>query len=134
MTVMRLILAWALQYMRSSLVLVGSIGLSVAGSFILHLTDSLSFSYVGMSILGAGLAACFPAVMGYVAGKYENLSGTALSIVLVLALVGNTFSNYGMGILANLRGPGVLPLVIAFGLIIQLVVLVPVLRKNIKKA
>jgi hypothetical protein len=130
MTVMRMILAWALHHVRSSLVLLGSIGLSIAGNVIILQADSPSTTYAGMAILGAGLAACFPVIMGYVAGKYTQLSGTALSIVLVLALVGNMICNYGMGIIANARGTGILPVVIAGGLILQLFFLFPVLRSN----
>lgn len=132
MTAMRLILAWALHHVRSSLVLLGSIGLSIAGTFIILQAESTFATYAGMSILGAGLAACFPVIMGYVAGKYTHLSGTALSIVLALALVGNMICNYGMGIIANARGTGVLPIVIAGGLILQLFLLVLVLNKMMK--
>ena len=72
-------------------------------------------TYLGMGLLGAGFAACFPVLMGYVAGKYKQLSGTALSMVLVMALVGNMICNYGMGLLASAFGTGMLPLVIAVG-------------------
>ena len=83
-----------------------------------------------MAILGAGLSACFPVIMGQVAGKYTRLSGTALSVVLVLALLGNMLCNYGMGIIASARGTRVLPLVIAGGLLIQLFLIIPALKRT----
>jgi fucose permease len=129
MTAMRLILGWALHHVQSSRVLVGSIGLSIAGSLIVLLTETHFATYVGMAILGAGLAACFPIVMGYVAGKYTQLSGTALSIVLVLALVGNMVCNYGMGVIANACGTGILPAVIGGGVFLQLFLLLLVLKR-----
>lgn len=130
MIVMRLILGWALHRVKSGQVLIGSIGLSIAGSLIVYLTDTPFASYTGMSILGAGLAACFPVVMGYVAGRYTSLSGTALSMVLVLALLGNMVCNYGMGLIANAHGTGLLPPVIATGVFLQLFLLLLVLRRT----
>jgi MFS family permease len=130
MTGMRLLLGWALHHIPSGLVLVVSIGLSVTGSLLIHLTGSQMAVYAGMALLGAGLAACFPVIMGQVAGTYAQLSGTALSIVLVLALLGNMLCNYGMGFLANTWGNKVLPLVIGGGLLIQLFLIIPALYKG----
>lgn len=132
MTAMRLILGWALQHMRSGLVLVLSVGLSVTGSMVILLTEAQFANYAGMAILGAGLSACFPVIMGQVAGKYTRLSGTALSVVLVLALLGNMLCNYGMGIVAQSLGTGVLPMVIAGGLLIQLLLIIAAINSNKK--
>jgi len=129
MIVMRLILGWALNRVKSAQVLIGSIGLSIAGSLLVYLTETPLATYAGMSILGAGLAACFPVVMGYVAGRYTSLSGTALSMVLVLALSGNMVCNYGMGLIANVHGTGLLPAVIAGGVFLQLFLILLVLKR-----
>lgn len=131
MIVMRLILGWALHRVKSGQVLIGSIGLSIAGSLIVYLTDTQFATYAGMSILGAGLAACFPVVMGYVAGRYTSLSGTALSMVLVLALLGNMVCNYGMGLIASAHGTGMLPAVIAGGVFLQLFLILLVLKSMV---
>jgi len=133
MTFMRLILGWALHHIRSGLVLIGSVALSIAGSMIILLTETQLATYAGMILLGAGLAACFPVIMGQVTGKYAHLSGTALSIVLVLALLGNMVCNYGMGVIANTWGTEALPTVIAGGLFIQVFLIIPALRSPHKK-
>jgi fucose permease len=130
MTAMRLILGWALHHIRSGLVLVLSVFLSVSGSLIIVITEAEITTYAGMAILGAGLSACFPVIMGQVAGKYSHLSGTALSVVLVLALLGNMLCNYCMGIIAGTWGTRVLPLVIAGGLLIQLLLIIAALGKG----
>ena len=132
MTATRLILGWALHRVQSNLVLVGSIGLSIAGSLILLLAESHFATYAGMIILGSGLAACFPIVMGFVAHKYKSLSGTALSMVLVMALLGNMLINYGMGVIANSKGTGIMPAVLAGGIFLQLFLLLLVLNRNKK--
>jgi len=129
MTFMRLVLGWWLHHIRSGLVLLVSVGLSISGSLVILLSETQIATYSGMAILGAGLAACFPVIMGQVAGKYTHLSGTALSIVLVLALLGNMLCNYGMGIMSNTWGIGVLPVVIAGGLLIQLFLIVPTISR-----
>ncbi len=129
MTAMRLLLGWALNHVPSRLILLGSIGLSIGGSLIVFLAETHVPAYAGMALLGAGLAACFPVIMGYVAGKYTRLSGTALSMVLVLALLGNILCNYGMGFLASASGTGILPLVISGGLFLQLFLILLVLKR-----
>ena len=39
-------------------------------------------------------------MLGYVSGLYPDFSGTAFSIVFVIALLGNTLINYLVGIIA----------------------------------
>lgn len=130
MTLMRIILGWALLHIRSGPVLLISIALSITGSLVILLVETTYAAAVGMAILGAGLAACFPVIMGQVTGKYTHLSGTALGIVLVIALLGNMGCNYGMGIIANRWGTGLLPAVIAGGLIIQMFLIIPALKRT----
>jgi MFS family permease len=128
MTFMRLVLGWWLHHIRAGLVLVVSVFFSILGSLLVLLTETELATYLGMGILGAGLSACFPVVMGKVAGKYTQLSGTALSTVLVLALLGNMLINYGMGIVASAWGTHTLPMVIAGGLLIQLFLIIPAIK------
>lgn len=129
MTGMRLILGWALNHIRSNLVLLGSIGFAIIGNLIIFFTESLAVTYLGLVILGAGLAACFPVVLGYTSDKYAHISGTAFSIVLCIALIGNMLSNYGMGIIATAYGTGALPVVLIIGLIIQLGIIVLMFKR-----
>ncbi len=128
----RLILGWALNHVRSGQVLYLGIALSISASLILLLLNSHVAVYAGMAILGAGLAACFPVMMGFVASRYKNLSGTALSVVLVMALLGNMLINYGMGAIANAFGTGILPVVLAGGIFLQLFLLMLVLKRNVR--
>jgi MFS family permease len=125
---MRLILGWGLNHMPSGRILLASIGISLAASLLIWFFDSKTATYVGMGLLGAGFAASFPVLMGYVAGKYKELSGTALSMVLVMALVGNMIFNYAMGLFASAFGTGILPLVIAGGVFLQFFLLIWVLK------
>jgi fucose permease len=130
MTTTRLILGWALHHIPSSRVLWGSTVISLSASLIILKAESQVVTYAGMALLGAGLAACFPVVMGYVTDRYKSLSGTALSMVLVLALLGNMIINYGMGAVANAHGTGILPAVIAGCILLQLFLLLLILMRN----
>jgi len=55
-------------------------------------------------LVGAGLAGGFPVMLGLVGERYENISGTAFSFVLTIALFGNMLINYCMGIISEKYG------------------------------
>ncbi|MDZ7375353.1 MAG: hypothetical protein ONB13_01920 [candidate division KSB1 bacterium] len=48
-------------------------------------------------MVGLGFAACYPIMLGYVGERYAHLSGTAFSMVLVIALLGGTLFPYLTG-------------------------------------
>jgi fucose permease len=81
-----------------------SISLIAAGTLILMLAASYSIAVAGLVLLGAGLSGGFPLMLGIVAGRFADLSGTAFSFVLVIALVGNMLVNYLVGIIAQRSG------------------------------
>jgi MFS transporter, FHS family, glucose/mannose:H+ symporter len=58
----------------------------------------------GLILLGVGLSAGFPIMLGFVGSRFVQLSATAFSIALVIALVGNILVNYIAGILADKYG------------------------------
>ncbi len=55
-------------------------------------------------MIGAGLAAAFPVLLGYIGDLFPDRSGTAFSTVFVLALIGNMAINKTFGYIANLYG------------------------------
>jgi FHS family glucose/mannose:H+ symporter-like MFS transporter len=59
---------------------------------------------VGMICIGAGLAAGFPVMLGFVGDHFATVSGTAFSIVITIALAGNMAVNYLMGFLVGHYG------------------------------
>jgi MFS transporter, FHS family, glucose/mannose:H+ symporter len=61
----------------------------------------------GVSLLGCGLAATFPVVLGFVGDRYAQLAGTAFSVVIVMALTGGMllpFATGALGATYGLRG------------------------------
>lgn len=78
-----------------------SLLISLLGSLILLYDHSYTSSVIAYIILGIGFAAGFPLMLGYAGHLFPNLAGTAFSIVLVIALLGNTIVNYLFGIIAQ---------------------------------
>lgn len=129
MVVARLALAQVLRRMAGDRVLYVSMELSAIGiAIVVAAGSSAGLAAAGFAILGVGLAAGFPLLLGYVADLYPAITGTAFSVVLVIALLGNMGINYLVGVLSDVLGPGKLPLYLGACLAMQLVVGVAALR------
>lgn len=101
MTVMRLLTGSVLRNVPVKKILLSSFGMILLGLLLLRTGISLSTSLAGLVLLGAGLASGFPIMLGFVGTRFTELSGTAFSLVLFIALLGNTLINYGMGLIAQ---------------------------------
>jgi FHS family glucose/mannose:H+ symporter-like MFS transporter len=101
MIIMRLLNSSVLRSVSVKKILVVSFIMTLVGLTILKAGNSFSMSLSGLVLLGAGLASGFPVMLGFVAERYPGISGTAFSLVLSIALLGNTLINYGMGIIAQ---------------------------------
>lgn len=104
LTAARLILGIILKKQNPHWVHFICIGFAVAGTFCTMLSVSYGVILIGLVLIGIGLSAGFPIILGYVGELYSALSGTAFSIVLVIALIGNVIINYFMGIIAEYYG------------------------------
>lgn len=104
MTAMRLLLGSALRKIAVRRIWTASFLMILLGLFFLALGRSYYTAITGLISLGAGLAAGFPVMLGFVGNRYRSLSATAFSLVLVIALLGNILVNYGMGIIAQTYG------------------------------
>lgn len=104
MAVMRILIGSIFRKMSSQNILILSFSLSIAGSLLIKLAGSYGAAVTGLILLGAGLAAGFPLMLGLVGNRYAQLSGTAFSIVLVVSLIGNMLFNLLMGYIAEKWG------------------------------
>ncbi len=123
LTVARLLLGSLLKKISSFAVMLASLMLVIAGNLILMNTWSYNISFAALIITGFGLAAGFPVILGYIGQMYANLSGTAFSIALVIALTGNTLINYFFGFIADKYSINYLPLVIIVCIICMIILL-----------
>jgi fucose permease len=85
-------------------VLLVSVGVALVGALVLVSTRSVAFAATGIFLLGCGFAPVFPVMFGFVGDRYAQLSGTALSLVITIALVGGMLMPYAAGVLGNAYG------------------------------
>ncbi len=109
MVVARFGLSSLLHRVSSRGVLLASVITTACGAGILAATANYNASWLGALLIGCGLAAVFPIVLGYVGDRYPQLSGTAFSTIFVLALAGNMAINKTFGHVAHEYGVGQYP-------------------------
>ena len=127
MMLARLALGTVLRDVVPSRALAGCIAVGLAGSALLLGARSVPGAAFGVLLLGAGFAATFPVILSYVGERYAALSGTAFSVVLVMALTGGMILPYLTGVLGAEYGlrlsflivPGAL---VALGLLLSVLV------------
>ncbi|MCX6253144.1 MAG: MFS transporter [Bacteroidia bacterium] len=131
MAVMRLLVGSLFRSVSVKKILIASFGLIILGLILLKAGNSFNMTVLGLVFLGAGLANGFPMMLGFVGDRYAELSGTAFSLVLFIALLGNTLINYGMGIIAQNFGIQHL-ITVAFAESIVMILLCLIILNKIK--
>lgn len=128
MTVARLVLGFLLKKVSSSKVLFVSLGISFVAGIIMYAGSSYGMAVVGLILFGIGFAGAFPIYFSYVGELYSHISGTAFSMVLVIALAGNMLLNYITGIIAHHFGIENFITIILISLVFISVLLIITLR------
>lgn len=94
-------------------------GVALVGAGLLLLVPNTIAAGVGLFLLGAGLAAGFPILLGFLGELYHDLTGTAFSAAFVMALLGGSALPYLTGVLGDWRGLRASLLVIPIALVVQ---------------
>lgn len=113
MTLMRILTGGVFRNVKSKTLLQISFSLFIAGVICLFIPSS--FIYIntfGLFLIGAGLSPGFPVMLGLTGNMFKEISGTAFSFVMFIALTGNIIINYITGILIEQLGIGVFVYVI----------------------
>lgn len=131
MTVMRLLLGSIFRNTEVKKIWIGSFSMIFLGLLLLAVGKTFNPSVSGLILLGAGLAGGFPIMLGFIGDRFKELSGTAFSLVLVIALSGNMIINYGMGIIAQNNGIRHL-ITVAFVELIIMIILCTAILKRLK--
>lgn len=108
--------------------------LMICGLGFLLLTFSPGFlrAALGMILIGAGLSSTFPIILSIIGNRYPSFSGTAFSIALAIALIGQTTMNALMGMLSHSEnGIRVYPYLMILSLILMLLMYKCSLKYNI---
>lgn len=101
---MRLLLGSVFRNISSRNILALSFPALLAGCVLLQAAGSYPAGVAGLVLVGIGLAAGFPVMLGVTGSLYAEVSGTAFSIVLTIALIGNMLVNFIMGVIAEKYG------------------------------
>jgi len=104
MTMTRLLIGSLFRKVPEKRLLYVSFAVTMSALVLFRLSGSVVPAAIGLFLLGVGIAACFPTMLGFVGNRYPHLSGTAFSFVLVIALLGNMLVNYSMGLVAENYG------------------------------
>jgi MFS family permease len=128
---MRLLTGSIFRTVSEKKLLFSSFGLIFIGLVLLKTGAGFIMAIAGLLILGAGLAGGFPIMLGLVGNRYSELSGTAFSLVLTVALLGNMLINYVMGIIAKSYGIRHL-ITVAFAELIMLTILAVIILNKLK--
>jgi MFS family permease len=104
MAAMRLLLGSVFRGVTARQILLFSFFFLLSGCILLHTPGDYAAAIAGLICIGIGLAAGFPVMLGFVGNLYAEVSGTAFSIVLTIALIGNMLVNFTMGVVAEKYG------------------------------
>lgn len=99
------------------------------GSLIMYFVHTVAGLYLGMALIGFGFGAGFPVILGYVGELFPGFTGTAFSIVITIALIGNTLINGLTGIVSQKFGVTYFPLVIVVCVIAMMIIFAVVFKK-----
>ncbi|HUQ67003.1 MAG TPA: MFS transporter [Flavitalea sp.] len=104
LTGMRILLGSVFRKLDGMKIMFVSLFSILAGLILLKLSNTGGPAIYGLILLGVGLSAGFPIMLGFVGSRFTELPGTAFSIALVIALLGNILINYIAGIVAGKYG------------------------------
>ncbi len=79
-------------------ILTSGMAFAAIGITTLTLFPTFKMAIVGTFLLGFGFSVTFPIVLAQVGNKFKELSATAFSFALVIALLGNTLLNLLIGV------------------------------------
>ena len=104
MAITRIILGKALKHVAPKTILMASIVLLGTGCLTIQGTSSYFLSTTGLVLIGAGLAAGYPVMLGFAGDRYASVSATAFSLVISMGLAGSMIINYVMGLIVEHYG------------------------------
>lgn len=128
MTAMRLLLGSVFRSVPVKKIMITSFILLMISLVTLQVAGSMNLAIPGLVLLGAGLAAGFPAMLGITGERFKDLSGTAFSFVMSVALTGNMLINYLMGLISAKYGISNLITVAFIEMMMQIFIFILIIR------
>ena len=122
MIVMRVLTGSVLKKMRFNQLMGFALFILAIGLILLILPTPYYLKVAGMFLIGSGLAPGFPVMLGTAGELFKEVSATAFSFAMLVALIGNTLINYTTGVLTEKYGMGVFPYVILTEIIAMILI------------
>jgi FHS family glucose/mannose:H+ symporter-like MFS transporter len=129
LTLTRFVLGILLKSISPVKIFVISLLIATAGVFIMILSPGQIGAVAGLFLIGSGFAAGFPVILGIVGDLYAELSGTAFSIVFVIALIGGSTIPFVTGVIAEAYELRVAFIIIPICIILMLLLLSGIRKK-----
>ena len=121
LTVARMMQVAIFKKIKPETVLPYSLALTAIGFCFLMFSPGFARAAVGMVLVGMGLSATYPVILSILGSRYPSLSGTAFSVALAIALVGQTAMNGLMGMISQYaNGIGLYPYLMIASLAVML--------------
>ena len=117
-------------YLYFSVTLIGVAFLYATAAYDFFLPSIFIFC-VATFLIGFGASATFPIAFNYLGGAFRELSGTAFSIAIFIALCGQFTFNKIIGILFDNNLSVYLPTVMAFAIVMMMTIL-PIAKNKLK--
>lgn len=108
------------------------LGVALVGVVIFYLCKGQTGAYVAMTLIGFGVGATFPVVLNYIGGTFRDLSGTAMSIAIFIALIGQFTFNKLTGVAFSAENYVTLPILLVVA-VLAMMCIVPIALKFAKK-
>jgi fucose permease len=103
---------------------------ALLGVAVLYFTSAILWIYFAAALIGFGAGATFPVVFTYLGGAFRELSGTAFSIAIFIALCGQFAFNKITGILFDQAQFDYFPVSMAFA-IAMMMLLLPIAKRKL---
>lgn len=131
LTIARMLQIVIFKKVQPAKVLPYSLILTVIGFGLLTASPGFLRAATGMVLIGMGLSPTYPVILSMLGTRYPALSGTAFSIALAIALVGQTCMNGLMGMISVYdNGIALYPYMMIGSLVVMLIIFLRVPRKR----
>ena len=105
---------------------------ALAGVAILYFSSDVTLVHLAMALVGFGVGATYPVVLAYLGGAFREMSGTAFSIAIFIALCGQFAFNKVVGVMFDRGGYAWFPVVLALA-VVMMMLLLPVAAAAVRK-
>jgi len=133
-TCSRLLLGILLRKLSPYLMIYISTITALMGGIFLFYSNMKILIVLSLVLIGLGLAAGFPIILGLIGNRYARLSGTAFGIAFTIALIGNMIINYLIGVFTKGFGMQAFPLIMIITGSIATLLIFLVLKKYSKSS